>query len=74
MSNHDYCSPLNNAGFQWGAAGVGFGQLYFYTGDDGVVYCDNEMMSKDFVKKILCQMVDDAVMAIPNKRDEINET
>ena len=64
------CEPVNLAQFQWSATGVGFGELYFYTkeGDDKV-YCDNEMMSKAFIKKVLCDMVDNAVMTVPNKRD-----
>ena len=54
------CIPLNNFGLNWGEAGIGFGQFHFHTDTEtGTVYCDNECMSKDFIKKMLCQMVDD---------------
>ena len=42
------------------AKDCGFGQLYFYTDDEGVLHCDSETMGKEFVKRMLCQMVDDA--------------
>lgn len=41
----------------WLVRDFGFGQIYFYY-KDGQLYCDNEMMSKEFIKKILCAMVD----------------
>lgn len=55
----DHCEPTNGASFEWSAKGVGFGNFYFYHGD-GKVMCDSETMSKDFVKRMLCQMVDDS--------------
>lgn len=41
----------------WTLKGIGFGQFYFYE-KDGVLYCDNEMMSKESIKRVLCTMVD----------------
>ena len=64
-----HCEPLGNNGFNWGAEGIGFGQLYFYTKDD-VVYCDNELMSKEFIKKVLCNMVDECVLTCPSSKDK----
>lgn len=46
--------------FEWSAKGCGFGQLYFYQAEDGKLHCDSETMGKEFVKRMLCQMVDDA--------------
>jgi hypothetical protein len=51
-------------GVNWSAKGIGFGQLYFYT-DNGLIYCDNELMDKEFIKQVLCQMVDDCVLTCP---------
>ena len=62
------CEPAGYVAFQWSMKGIGFGSVGFYT-KDGKVHCDNEMMSKQFVKEILCNMVDDCVMDIPNKKD-----
>lgn len=46
-------------GFQlnWSRAGTGFGQLYFYV-DGDTIKCSNECMGKEFIKKVLCDMVD----------------
>ena len=63
------CVPLSNNGFNWTAEGIGFGQLYFYT-KNGVVYCDNELMGKEFIKKMLCQMVDECVLTCPSSKDK----
>lgn len=54
-----YCEPNAGITFSWGRADTGFGQFYFYV-KDKELYCDNEMMSKDFVKEMLCHMVDSA--------------
>jgi hypothetical protein len=45
--------------FQWAKPGTGFGGFIFYY-KDGKLYCDNECMSKEFLKERLCKMVDDA--------------
>lgn len=46
----------------WGNS-RGFGQLYFYE-KDGKIYCDNELLSKDTIKKILCDLVDQSTLTI----------
>jgi len=67
----DRCYPNGTTAFQWTAKGCGFGEFYFYTKEgDNTIYCDNEMMSKEFVKKMLCEMVDNAVMNDPNPKDQ----
>ena len=59
-----YCRPDSEVVFHWGKPGVGFGTATFYYSDHefGVMklYCDNETMSKAFIKEMLCQMVDEA--------------
>lgn len=58
----------------WGAKGIGFGQIdFFYKKEDDkldeygvpipegrVLYCDNEFMSKEFVRAVLDKLVDNA--------------
>ncbi len=56
----DSCSPTESVLFEWTAKDCGFGQLYFYTDEKGVLRCDSETMGKEFAKRMLCQMVDDA--------------
>ena len=53
----DYCVPIENCFFRWSKKGCGFGTLSFYF-KDGKLICDNDHMNKDFVKKLLCDMVD----------------
>jgi len=54
---------------QWSEKGRGFGEYVFYQ-KDGKIYCDNECDRRETVKRILCQMVDQAIF-----RDEVkNET
>lgn len=59
----DSCAPVNNtfADFTWTAKGIGFGYLRFYLGKDGIIHCDSESMNKQFIKNMLCKMVDDCV-------------
>ena len=45
--------------FTWGISGFGFGTTTFFY-KDGVLMCDNEAMSKDMIKTILCEFVDKA--------------
>lgn len=50
----------------WSKPGVGFGEATFYSsthekGGDLKWYCDSETMSRDFVKEMLCQMVDECI-------------
>ena len=60
----DYCIPATTERgvlVDWSVNGVGFGEFYFYM-KDGKIYCDNETMDKDFIKQMLCQMVDDSIL------------
>ncbi len=62
-SMEDSCYPDHKACyFKWTAKGTGFGEFGFYEGDDGKLHCSNEMMSKKFIKEMLCKMVDDCVL------------
>ena len=45
--------------FSWGIEDFGFGTTTFYY-KDGVLKCDNETMSKDKIKQLLCAFVDKA--------------
>lgn len=49
----------------WNVKGVGFGLFYIieWNNDTGQVIIDNEGMSRDFIKQVLCKMVDDAILA-----------
>lgn len=45
----------------WGEPGVGFGEVHFEVKEGtNAVEMDTEGMSKDFIKKMLCRMVDNA--------------
>lgn len=46
---------------KWTAKGTGFGEFTFYS-VDGKLHCQNEMMSKDFIKLMLCLIVDKAIL------------
>lgn len=43
----------------WQAKNFGFGEVTFYM-LDGVLRCDSETMGRDFVKSVLCKLVDTA--------------
>ncbi len=45
--------------FVWGVHDFGFGTTTFYY-EDGVLKCDNECISKESIKKLLCAFVDSA--------------
>ena len=64
MSDNEinYCCPIDDCTptFQWGIDKVGYGTVSFENGDDGEVICENEGMSKETIKKLLCHMVDNA--------------
>jgi hypothetical protein len=47
--------------FEWGIEGFGFGTTTFFY-RDGVLKCDNEGISPETIKKILCAFVDSAEM------------
>jgi hypothetical protein len=60
----DRCGPAVEGGaiaLAWSAKGIGFGQVVFYE-QNGKLMCDNELMSKEFIKRMLCKMVDDCEM------------
>jgi len=69
----DGCSPIKNVEFEWSAKGCGFGRMNFYIGDDGYVHCGNEIMGREFLKKMLCLMVDNCVLDEPGQWDEVAE-
>ena len=48
---NDSVELRGNIDISWSRNGVGFGQLYFYE-QDGQVFCSNEMMGKEFIKKV----------------------
>lgn len=57
------CELVNGFQVNWTSKGTGFGQFYFYhKEEDGKTHCSNELMSKEFIKKMLCQMVDDCIL------------
>lgn len=49
----------NNFTVRWSRPGWGFGELTF-TIEDGKLYCDSERMSKEFVKGVLTDLVNNA--------------
>lgn len=58
----DRCGPHGGAAptvLSWSAKDIGWGEFVFYYSGDKL-HCANEKMSKEFIKKMLCQMVDDA--------------
>ena len=64
----DECRPVGSVTFNWSAKGIGFGQMEFHMDEDGYVHCYNEIMSRKFLKEMLCAMVDNCVL------DESNDT
>lgn len=56
LKRRHFCPIIIN----WSVKGVGFGEYAFFQ-RDGKIYCDNETMSREAVKKVLCMMVDQAV-------------
>lgn len=55
MSGIDLIKPIY---FNWHVDGLGFGQLYFYQDEDGTIHCDNELLTKETVKKIFDLLLD----------------
>lgn len=54
---------LHNAfTIDWSVKGMGFGQFFFRPSEDGKVHISNECCSKEFIKKVLYMMVDEAVL------------
>lgn len=70
LDNH--CEParagiagLEEVTFKWTSKGVGFGEFSIYRGTNSELRCANECMSKDFIKSMLCKMVDDCELDDP---------
>lgn len=60
---NDSCVPHGAFGLNWTAKGIGFGQMYFRVDTkDGYVHCSNEYMGREFLKRMLCAMVDNCVL------------
>ena len=66
MNNINLIRPIY---LNWSIPIVGFGQLYFYE-EDGVIYCDNELVDKDMIKQILNVMVDQCVLTCPKTQQK----
>ncbi len=66
------CEPCGGAYFNWTREGMGFGQLSFYMEDDKLM-CGNELMSKELIKKILCEMVDKCELDCPRSIPELHD-
>lgn len=71
----DKCTPWSEdsnmeqvAAFNWTAKGIGFGTFTFYLDSSGRLRCDNEAMGRDFIKKMLCKMVDDSILVHPEPK------
>jgi hypothetical protein len=72
-SFNESCEPIGHITFRWSSKGVGFGTMSFYLDPkDGYVHCGNEIMSRQFLKDMLCKMVDNAVMDEYNDRHADN--
>ena len=58
----NFCCPIDDCQptFQWGIDKVGFGTVSFENDGNGGVTCENEGMSKETIKRLLCYMVDHA--------------
>ena len=57
----NYCDVKGTALFEFSKAGFGFGQIYFFVGDDGKTHCNNECMSKETVKDFMNMLIDNAI-------------
>jgi hypothetical protein len=53
---------VSSCSINWSVKGTGFGNLQLYVGQDGKTWIQNEGMGKTFIKKILCDLVDDATL------------
>lgn len=56
----DHIEPRSEVvAFKWSKAQVGFGEFIFFNDPDtGKLTCGSERMGKEFVKEMLCLMVD----------------
>jgi hypothetical protein len=62
----------HSIGIQWSEKGRGFGEYRFWQNGDKI-FCDNECDSKKAVKRILCQLVDQAIFTDDPKNKEAVE-
>lgn len=53
-----YADLIHEFQISWSVKNIGWGVFYFYN-KDGKLHCSNETMSKEFIKEILCKMIDD---------------
>lgn len=61
----NFVEPADTCTVVWGVEKLGWGEFVFYVGDDKKVHCANEIMSKEFIKARLCEMVDNCVLDEP---------
>ena len=47
---------------RWGAVGIGFGELSMYS-DADLLMINNECMSKEFLKKLFCKIIDQSTLS-----------
>lgn len=66
----DSAEPHSSISMSWEAKGIGFGQFYFYLDEqDKKWHCQNECMSKEFIKRMFNAFVDELVL--DESRDDI---
>lgn len=61
-SDNDRTIPFDNEplAVHWSVDKIGFGMFTFYVDSEtGKIRCDNETMSKRFIRRVLLNMVDD---------------
>jgi hypothetical protein len=60
----------NSFTLSWSKEGVGFGEFRFYKSEDEAIHINNECMGKNFIKNVLCNMVDIAILDDPYEKIE----
>jgi hypothetical protein len=56
-----YADLMNGFQIKWSVKNIGWGEFYFYNKDENI-HCSNELMSKEFIKSILNNMVDNCIL------------
>ncbi len=56
-----YVDLMRDFQINWSVKNIGWGEFYFYN-KNGNLHCSNELMSKAFIKDILCKMIDDCIL------------
>lgn len=46
----------------WAAQGSGYGQMYFYVGEDGKLHVDSECMGRHYIRSVLMRLADELVI------------